>query len=94
MWDELSIPWQISLEEAWGAYQAHTAAIGAVVVNGSGEVLARGRNQINDDGCGSGLVRGHELAHAELNTLLAKFQRRLLHTHVRFDADKDNWTGS
>jgi len=34
-----------------------------------GTILSRGRNQIA--GGGSGLVRGHELAHAELNALLA-----------------------
>jgi len=32
-------------------------------------IMARGRNQIAGDG--DGLVRGHELAHAELNALLA-----------------------
>ena len=31
--------------------------------------------------------------HEDLKTPVAKFQRSLLHTHVRFDADKDNLTG-
>ena len=76
MWGALSTAWQISLEEAWAAFCAGTIAIGAVVTNPDGEVLARGRNQITDFGTGAGLVRGHELAHAELNTLLAFDRRR------------------
>jgi tRNA(adenine34) deaminase len=71
MWTALSAPWQVCLEEAWAAYSANSVPIGAVVVDGSGMVQARGRNQIVAKGNGEGLVHNHELAHAELNALLS-----------------------
>ena len=71
MWNALSAPWQVCLEEAWAAYSANSVPIGAVVVDGTGIVQARGRNQIVATGNGEGLVHNHELAHAELNALLS-----------------------
>jgi len=71
MWTRISEPWQICLEEAWTAYCADTFPIGAAIANKNGEILARGRNQIRDNGSGTGIVRNHELAHAELNALLS-----------------------
>ncbi|MBI5713546.1 MAG: nucleoside deaminase [Chloroflexi bacterium] len=69
MWNALPLFWQACLEESWQAYCAGTVPIGAVIVDEHGTILARGRNQIIGDG--NGMVRGHELAHAELNALLA-----------------------
>jgi len=71
MWTRIPQPWQICLEEAWAAYCTDAFPIGAVIVNDNGEILARGRNQIRDNGSGTGIVRNHELAHAELNALLS-----------------------
>ncbi len=71
MWTKFSQPWQICLEEAWAAYCAGNFPIGAVIANDDGEILARGRNQIRDNGSVTGIVRNHRLAHAELNALLS-----------------------
>ena len=71
MWSELSLPWQAALEEAWSASCAGCVPIGAVVVNASDEIIARGRNHINDQRDLPGQICGHKLAHAEINALLA-----------------------
>ena len=51
------------------AWQHGGAPISAAVLGDEGQVLALGRNHI-DDGAGGGLVRRHALAHAEVNALL------------------------
>jgi tRNA(Arg) A34 adenosine deaminase TadA len=71
MWTKIPHPWRICLEETWYAYCAGSVPVGAAVMNDKGDVLARGRNQIGDNGNGSGPVRNHQLAHAELNALLS-----------------------
>jgi tRNA(Arg) A34 adenosine deaminase TadA len=71
MWSELSLPWQAALEEAWSASCAGCAPIGAVVVNAAGEIIARGRNHNNDQTALPGQICLTQLAHAELNALLA-----------------------
>lgn len=70
-WESLSPPWQACLEEAWSACCAGTIPIGAVVTDAAGNILARGRNRIFDDCAPQGQVCQTELAHAELNALLA-----------------------
>ena len=71
MWADLSAPWQACLEEAWTAYCAGSIPIGATVTDGEGKILSRGRNHIWDDHAPIGQVCQTELAHAELNALLA-----------------------
>ena len=71
MWSELSLPWQAALEEAWSASCAGCVPIGAVVVNEKGDIIARGRNHINDQEALPGQICGNQLAHAEINALLA-----------------------
>jgi tRNA(adenine34) deaminase len=71
MWADLSLPWQVCLEEAWAAYCSGSIPIGAAVVDGNGKILSRGRNRIWDPSPPEGQVGQTELAHAELNTLLA-----------------------
>ena len=70
MWDSLSLPWRSCLEEAWAAYCGGTIPIGAVITDGDGNLLARGRNRIFDASAPAGQVCQTELAHAELNALL------------------------
>ena len=71
MWADLSTPWQACLEEAWTAYCAGTIPIGAAITDGEGKILSRGRNRIWDANVPAGQVGQTELAHAELNALLA-----------------------
>jgi tRNA(Arg) A34 adenosine deaminase TadA len=82
MWDSLALPWQTCLEEAWTAYCAGSVPIGAVVTDARGHIIGRGRNRIMDKSASmvtplpgdsrlSSIVFNHELAHAELNALLA-----------------------
>lgn len=71
MWTQLSAPWQACLEEAWTAYCAGSIPIGAAVTDGDGQILSRGRNHIWDGKAPAGQVSQTELAHAELNALLA-----------------------
>lgn len=71
MWSDLDLPWQACLEEAWEAYCTGSVPIGAVVTDGQGQVLSRGRNRIFDAPAPAGQVCQTELAHAELNALLS-----------------------
>lgn len=71
----LSAPWHAALSEAWTAYREGSYAIGACIADEHGAVLARGRNRLGEvrgvHGRGAGgHITGHDLAHAEINTLL------------------------
>jgi len=77
LWDELVTPWQACLEEAWAAYGAGTIPIGAVVVDATGQIVARGRNRIYDRTPAGRLLFGHRLAHAEVNALIAVDHERV-----------------
>ncbi|UBV42338.1 nucleoside deaminase [Deinococcus taeanensis] len=67
----LSPGWTAALSEAWEAYCAGSYAIGACVTDASGAVIARGRNRLSEPrGVEGGVIRGHDLAHAEINALL------------------------
>ena len=70
-WSSLTPHWQACLEESWQAFCEGTIPIGAVVIDAQGQVLARGRNRIYADSAPDGQVCQTELAHAELNALLA-----------------------
>ena len=85
MWDTLTQPWQICLEEAWSAYCSGSVPIGAAITNRQGAILSRGRNRIHDRQDGGNLFQGHALAHAELNALIALDQGGLdLHTCILY----------
>jgi tRNA(Arg) A34 adenosine deaminase TadA len=61
-WRSLQTPWQVAFEEALKAYlHENSAPIGAVVVDDTGAVVSRGRNDFH----------AHRLAHAEMNALSA-----------------------
>ncbi|KAF0194151.1 MAG: hypothetical protein FD169_2008 [Bacillota bacterium] len=46
MWESISIPWQLCLEQTWQAYCADTIPVGAVIVNSDSTVVAIGRNHV------------------------------------------------
>jgi tRNA(Arg) A34 adenosine deaminase TadA len=61
--------------------------IGAVVVNAEGIIQTRGRNHINDQPTIPGQVGGNQLAHAELNALLAlRDKPRDMHAYAIYTA--------
>jgi tRNA(adenine34) deaminase len=70
MWSDLELPWQAALDEAWLAACAGGVPIGAVITDGDGVIVARGRNHIRDRDLLPGQVCQSQLAHAELNALL------------------------
>ncbi len=79
-WSDLALPWQACWEEGWNAFLAGSLFIGAVVTRPTGEIVVRGRNHIHDTNVSGGQVGANQLAHAELNALLAL---GLGHSHVR-----------
>ncbi len=66
-WASLEPHWQAAFELMWEAYVAGTIPVGAVITDGTGAVVARGRNRITEEHEGS--VAGTRLAHAEINAL-------------------------
>ena len=71
MWESLSLPWQVCLEEAWVAYSAGSVPVGAVVTDAAGRILLRGRNRICESEGEAGSLYGQTLAHAEVNALIS-----------------------
>jgi tRNA(adenine34) deaminase len=65
------------MEEAWAAYRAGSIPIGAVVLDATGAIIARGRNRIFEHEAEDNHLHGHRLAHAEMNALNALPYRRL-----------------
>jgi tRNA(Arg) A34 adenosine deaminase TadA len=70
MWDDLALPWQICLEQAWLAYCTGCVPIGAAVAGPDGRILSVGRNRIHQPVPEDGYIHGQTLAHAELNALI------------------------
>ncbi|MDX5576536.1 nucleoside deaminase [Streptomyces sp. ID01-9D] len=68
-WDAAPEAVRRSLGLAYEAWEAGGLAVGSVLVDAAGAVLAEGRNYAYDTGPGNGPLRGTPLAHAELNAL-------------------------
>ena len=71
MWKHLSSVWRAVVEEAWAAYCAGSIPHGAVITDAAGQIIARGRNRVQETAGPVGQFFGHKLAHAEMNALLA-----------------------
>lgn len=71
LWERIAPPWRACIEEAWTAYRAGSLPIGAAITDRKGSILARGRNRIFEQDAEGQLLRGHRLAHAEMNALIA-----------------------
>jgi len=69
-WAELEPPWREAFELAWEAYGAETIPVGAVVTDGAGVILARGRNRIFSESAPPPQIFGSRVAHAEINALV------------------------
>ena len=70
-WERLAPSWKACIEEAWTAYRAGSLPIGAAITDRQGRILARGRNRIFETDAEGHVLRGHRLAHAEINALIA-----------------------
>jgi tRNA(Arg) A34 adenosine deaminase TadA len=70
-WDEVAPAWREAFELAWQAYVAGSPPVGAVVVDGDGTVVARGRSRRAERHAPANQLAGSRLAHAELNALAA-----------------------
>ena len=68
MWESISIPWQLCLEQTWQAYCADTIPVGAVIVDSDSNVVAIGRNHVYEQGASDPLA-GSVIAHAEIDAL-------------------------
>lgn len=70
LWNQLSLPWQTAVTQAWTAYCAGSLPIGAVIVDErNGRIIATGRNTIHETDS-SAPLNGSRLAHAEMNALI------------------------
>ncbi len=70
-WAELGRHWQECFELAWRSLRSGGIAIGAVLVDGSGDVVGRGRNlRFGASGSGGSAEISGLLGHAEINALV------------------------
>jgi len=70
-WNALSEPWRVSLQEAWESWCEGSAGVGAVIVDGDGRIIARGRNRRHDPRGDAHSIAGTRYAHAEMCALAA-----------------------
>ena len=84
-WGSFNPIWQACIELAWEAYCAGSLPIGAVVADADGVILSRGRNRIHEPRKLDSNVSETNLAHAELNALIAlPFKHSDRHTWVLY----------
>jgi tRNA(adenine34) deaminase len=84
-WQELADPWPDVFALMWEAYCAGTIPVGAVVVDGDGGIVSRGRNRIFDEAEHGHLARTR-LAHAEINALVSLSSDRTYEDHTLYTA--------
>jgi tRNA(adenine34) deaminase len=63
-WDALEPPWRVCLSLAWEAYGAGTIPVGAALVDGTGAIVAEGRDRLLDAGAPETAAAGVPLAEA------------------------------
>lgn len=67
--DRLGPAWSATLQLAWASFCAGTTPVGAVVLDGSLEIVASGRGRRFEEHAPPGQLAGTHVAHAELNAL-------------------------
>jgi tRNA(Arg) A34 adenosine deaminase TadA len=70
-WNDLEGPWRECLELAWEAWCSGNVPVGSVVVDDAGAIVSRGRSRRVDEQAPERQIAGTELAHAEINALMA-----------------------
>src|SRR5580704_14118911 len=66
-WNSLGPTWQLAIEEAWTSWIAGSAGVGAVLVDKTGSVVAKGRNRTIEQS--DSHLSGTIMAHAEMDVL-------------------------
>ncbi len=66
-WSALSPEWRVAFEEAWTSWCSGSLAVGTVITDEAGTIVARGHNQILH--AGPGPISHTYMAHAEMNAL-------------------------
>jgi len=61
--------WALAFEQAWTSYRLGSIAVGAVLVDSEGAVVAADRNRAGEPEGPAGLLAGNRLAHAEVNVI-------------------------
>jgi tRNA(Arg) A34 adenosine deaminase TadA len=74
--------WQQALGLAWDSFRAGTTPVGAVVISGSGIVVARGRGRRYEPAAPPGQLAGSHVAHAEVNALAQLASERHYEDHL------------
>jgi tRNA(adenine34) deaminase len=67
--ENLSREWNLCLSLALEAIAAGSFGIGSIITTASGEVISRGRNQLNDSNDSCNINRNSPVSHAELNAI-------------------------
>ncbi len=62
-------PWRTCFELAWEAFSVGSLPVGAVVVDGDGTIVTKGRNRRFEMEADPGQLVNTDLAHAEMNAL-------------------------
>jgi len=68
-WDDLEPAWRRCLALAYASLRAGGLAVGSVLTDAAGAVVASGRNRAYDPPGGTDPLQGTPLAHAEMNAL-------------------------
>ncbi|MER5661884.1 nucleoside deaminase [Streptomyces mirabilis] len=65
----LPASWRLPFELAWEALRADSRPVGAVLLDGAGQLVATGRNRSQEFTAPPGQLAGTAIAHAEINAL-------------------------
>jgi tRNA(Arg) A34 adenosine deaminase TadA len=65
----LGVAWESALRLAWQSFRANTTPVGAVTINGAGEIVTAGRGRRYEELSPAGQLARTHIAHAEVNAL-------------------------
>jgi tRNA(Arg) A34 adenosine deaminase TadA len=79
-WRSLDPAFRRSLDLAWASLVSRGLAVGSVLTDADGRIVAEGRNRAYDPPGGADVLQGTPLAHAEMNVLADVGTERALDT--------------
>lgn len=68
--ESLDAPWRVAVEQMWDSFRAGSIAVGAVLTDPAGVIVAAGRNRVHEVTAPAGRVCGTTVAHGELDVLV------------------------